>query len=80
MAGPKTGAGQVCIVGASVVLGLLSILLAPRDSSPPGDAALGNDPLTSGLATIRPGCGGRERHIYVLSVAQAVPALDCLEG
>ena len=49
---------------------------------PPGDAALGNDPLTSGLATIRPGCAGRERHIYVLvlSVAQAVPALDCLEG
>jgi len=47
----------VGIVGASVVLGLLSILLAPRDS-PPGDAALGNDPLTSGLATIRPGCAG----------------------
>ena len=30
----KRRAGQVGIVGASVVLGLLSILLAPRDSSP----------------------------------------------
>ena len=30
----KRRAGQVGIVGASVVLGLLSILLAPRDSFP----------------------------------------------
>jgi len=36
--------------------------------------------MNSELPMIRPGCLGRERHSYVQSVTQAVPALDSLLG